>query len=172
MGSVCYGGKIKATFPEKKQNQYDEGYPFKVPDVTLDGYVDDYLTRWFYSSACDSVIIRRDEEVIEYSKKSYCKVYVNDKDGERLCDFNEVPKDYIWDQTTDIVDVDDYFVKEYDLKNHKVKKYKMVLDKEENMTEYELKQYCDYKGDLPFPKTMGPLSDEQIQALINNKEIK
>ena len=47
----------------------------------------------------------------------------------------------------------------------------MMFDEEVNMSEMQLKNYSGYKGNLPCPKTLGPLTDEQIQTLVDNNEI-
>ena len=174
MGSVYYGGEIYAKF-EKAEGHPNAGgmdvYPFNLPELTVEGWVDDYLNRWFYTWMGENVILKREGTITLFKKDTHFKVRVKDEDGERLCEFDEVPSEYKYTVENDLELFNNYSVEVINLTTHKVKKYKMVFDKEVNMTEMDLKNYSGYKGELPYPKTLGPLTDEQIQTLVDNNEI-
>ena len=52
MGSVYYDGEIHAKFEEAEGHPNCGGmnaYPFELPELTVEGWVDDCLYRWFYT---------------------------------------------------------------------------------------------------------------------------
>ncbi len=176
MGSICYGGTITAKL-EKPESQYGDMdvYPFEMPELSIDGYIDEDFRRQFYSTTSEIVELKRKDKIIKYKDYGFFKVYVNDKDGERLCEFHEIPSDYTWDSRTDTVWCHGYSVMEYDLENLKIKRYKMVLEKEENMSQYDLEEYGVVEKPTDDPNhwpSWNPLSDEEIQEIIKNKENK
>ena len=83
-----------------------------------------------------------------------------------------VPDNYCWDRTTDCVWMNEYEVKEYNLKTFGVKKYKVILEEEYNMSRHDLDRFEVLKlekGEYRY-ENYQPMTDEEVQEMINKEK--
>ena len=171
MSGCSSSGKFTTTLTEEKNDWCD--YPRKqVPEITYewDWYTD--YKRPYEESFVDNVLFKHGQKIVKFKRVGEVSVYVNDKDGERFERWYKVPEKYYWNQRDDCVWIEEYETEEYDLKTLKVRKYKMVLESENNMSQYDLEEFGLLKKDDNNWASYQPMTDEEVQEAINkiNKE--
>lgn len=156
MSSYCYGGSVRM-YPEVKDEDhdpmFDEGYPYKVPNVYLEGFGEVYNRQYCFDWDDDSVVIVRDKHVVKYTQSSFFELLAKNEEGEIVwMDGRDAPYSDCWDG--EYLDEErgalQYSMVEYDIESNKKRKYKVVLDAETEMSiqDYQsLSKFVD-KDDL------------------------
>ena len=176
MGSIFYDGKILMR-PEKENdntNEWDWGYPHEVPKVYLYGCGEAYNPKYLFSWDNDSVVLVRDKHVLKYTRTSFMELLAKNEEGEIVwIDGRRAPYSDCWngkylDQTRPAYE---YTITEYDLDGMKRRKYKVSLEEETCMDNWDLRllSYYDVKEtiDSRFEIKDGVL----LQYLGTNKDI-
>ena len=91
MNNNFYGGSI-CMIPEVENNKYvpaleeedydpmfDEGYPYRIPKVYLEGWIDPYES---LDSGEDSVVVVRNKHIVKYTKSRYKEYLAKPETGE------------------------------------------------------------------------------------------
>ena len=144
MSSVFYGGSIRMN-PEPEMLNRDpmleEGYPYKIPRVYLDGVGESYFPQWCFNWDDDSVVVARDKHVVKYTRSAYMELLAKNETGEFVwMDGRSAPYSTCW--AGEYFDEDraayEYTITEYDLNELKKRKYKVVLEEENCLNNWDL----------------------------------
>lgn len=117
MSSISYGGLLHMKSVENNDDRgyYSGRYPFDIPEIILEGYVDECYRNVKYSSEIDSIVSIRDKKIIVYS---------------------DIRSNLLGDRH--------YEIKEYDFENMCEKSYNVVLNREVSFNEYIINELEDY----------------------------
>lgn len=144
MSSVCYGGSTRM-FPEIEKEDFDpmfdEGYPYKVPKVYLEGWGEVYNRQHCFNWDDDSVVVVRDKHVIKYTHSTFLELLAKNEAGEVVwMDGRNAPFSDCWDgeYLDEVRGACEYTIEEYNLETFKKRKYKVVPDGE---TELDIQDY-------------------------------
>ena len=78
MSSYHYGGQVemKPVVEENVGNDFmeDEGYPYAIPKVYLEGYTEQYYPQVVFDWSNDSVVLVRDKRVLRYTRSSFVEL--------------------------------------------------------------------------------------------------
>ena len=79
MSSIYYGGSVRMN-PEVENKNFDpmfnEGYPYEVPKVYLDGRGETYYPQCVFSWNADSVVVVKDKRVMKYTRSSFVEIAI------------------------------------------------------------------------------------------------
>lgn len=164
-------GKFKTTLTEVK-NEWCSYPLIHLPEITYEWDSYDDFKRPYEESFTHTVVFKHENIITEFKQIGAVSVYVNDKNGERFERWYNVPDNYYWDETTDCVWMNEYEVKEYDLKTFAVKKYKVILEEEYNMSRHDLDRFEVLKLDKDEHRyeNYQPMTDEAVQEMINKEK--
>ena len=153
--SFILGDTLQCTVqqPHDEYNSYydvDQGYPFDIPKVTLEGSGETYPYQPIRDWKTDSVIIKRGNIVYEYCRRLRTEVQMTSPSGEekwvREEDFPS-EEDFFkaqeegWQCSDERRDVQSFEVIEYDLEKKTKKTYACKLQNEEIMDSFELRKF-------------------------------
>ena len=137
MNEFLFGGSIRMKSEVENVNSHphtdDEGYPYRLPEVYIEGWIDPYES---LDLGEDSIIVVRDKHILRYTKLEHAELLAETETGETIW------VDSRWDCREDnfkgrilddIRSVCEYMVEEYDIKTSQKRKYKVVLDEESQM---------------------------------------
>lgn len=152
MSSVCYGGSVLMKPEFENENfdpMFDEGYPYKMPKVYLEGWGESYFPQWCFNWDDDSVVVVRDQRVVKYTRSSFVELLAKNEEGEIVwMDGRRAPYSNCWGG--EYLDEDrgaqEYTVEEYNLETNKKRKYKVVFDEESKfdiLDYHSLSKYVD-----------------------------
>ena len=143
MGGFCYGGTLPLKVDEAKVEDNTTGmdkYPFRVPQVVLEGYHETCIPQTICSWNGDVVNLIRKDEVIEYTQLDYFESLIKDKDGNVIwADVCPVSPDVRMDgeDLGKYRNAKKYLITEYNLDAMETRRFKVVLDKKEAFTEWD-----------------------------------
>ncbi len=150
MSSTMFGGKIllEPTEEKKHEDDYgDEGYPLRKPTVYLAGAVEEYYPQTMFSWADDSVVVVRENRVIKYTRSSFTELLAKNEKGDIVwMDGRNAPYSNCWDgeYLDDERPGEEFTIQSYDLSTMKKHYYKAVLEKEEDMNDYDVSRVSEY----------------------------
>ena len=143
MSSIYYGGSVRMN-PEVENKNFDpmfnEGYPYEVPKVYLDGRGETYYPQCVFSWNADSVVVVKDKRVMKYTRSSFVEILAKNEDGEIVwMDGRNAPYSDCWggEYLDESRPAQEYSITEYDLETHKKKEYKVVLKEEKNFDSHD-----------------------------------
>lgn len=156
MSSYCYGGKVEMK-PEVEENvgndfMEDEGYPFAIPKVYLEGCGEQYYPQIVFDWDDDSVVLVRDKSVLRYTRSSFVELLAKDEEGNIVwMDGRNAPYSNCWggkylDEERGAIE---YSIEEYNLEQSEKTTYKVVLKETSKMTDHDrsyLKEFVDVKN--------------------------
>lgn len=169
MSSHYYGGKVLMK-PEVEENagsdfMEDEGYPFAIPKVYLEGCGEEYYPQIVFDWGDDSVVLVRDKRVLRYTRSSFVELLAKDEEGNIVwMDVRNAPYEDCWGGTylNEYRNAEEYTIEEYDLEKFEKKKYKVVLEETEKISAREF----DYLKDFVDLKTLrNPDEEKCIDAV-------
>ena len=144
MSSYCYGGSVRMN-PEIEEKErdpmFDEGYPFKVPKVYLEGCGEVYNRQYCFNWDDDSVVVVRDKRVIKYTRSTFVELLARNEEGEIVwMDGRCAPYSDCWkgEYLNEERGACEYTIEEYNLETLTKRKFKVVLDEE---TEFDAQDY-------------------------------
>ena len=153
MSSYHYGGQVemKPVVEENVGNDFmeDEGYPYAIPKVYLEGYTEQYYPQVVFDWSNDSVVLVRDKRVLRYTRSSFVELLAKDEEGNIVwMDGRNAPYSDCW--SGEYLDEErgatEYSIEEYNLEQSEKKIYKMILEKTSKMTNHDrscLKDFVD-----------------------------
>ena len=156
MSSYYYGGKVEMK-PEIEENvgndfMEDEGYPFAIPKVYLEGCGEQYYPQLVFDWDDNSVVLVRDKHVLRYTRSNFVELLAKDEEGNIVwMDGRTAPYSDCWggkylDEERGAIE---YSIEEYDLEQSEKKTYKVVLketSKMDNDDRFRLKEFVDVKN--------------------------
>ena len=155
MASIFYGGKVEMK-PEIEENvsnnvMEDEGYPYAIPKVYLEGVGEEYYPQTSFSWDDDSVVLVKGNDIIKYTHSNFVELLAKDEEGNIVwMDGRCAPYSSCWDgeYLNEERGASEYTIEEYDLETSRKKKYKVVLAEETPMNDgdrFKLKDFVDVK---------------------------
>ena len=150
MGSTFFDGKIllKPVEEEKQEDDYGyEGYPLRKPTVYLHGAVEAYYPQTVFSWEKDSVVVVRENRVVEYTKSSFTELLAKDEKGDIVwMDGRNAPYSNCWEgeYLDEYRGGEEFTIKTYDLNTMKKQSFKAVLEKEEDMDNHDVSRLSQY----------------------------
>lgn len=141
MNNNFYGGSIrmipdvknKKTIPvsdEDFDSMFDEGYPYRIPKVYLEGWMDPYES---LDLGEDSVVIVRDKHIVKYTKIGYKEFLAETETGESIWIDSREEGCFKGRYLGDSRIAYEYAVEEYNIETSKKRKYKVVFEEESEM---------------------------------------
>lgn len=152
MSSIMYGGSVILKPEVEKENvdpMFDEGYPFKMPKVLLEGCGEDYHPQYDFSWADDSVIITRENQIMKYTKSSFTELLAENEKGEIVwIDGRNAPYSDCWDgkYLGERRGATKYQVEVFDLNTSHKTTYELAESKTEDFSEWDKHCICEYAG--------------------------
>ena len=143
MSSVCYGGSVRMNPEVENENidpMFDEGYPYTVPKVFLEGNGEVYNRQWCFNWDDDSVIVVRDKHVIKYTHSTFIELLAKNEEGEIVwMDGRRAPYSDCWggEYLNEERGAHEYTVEEYDVETKKKRKYTVSLKEETEFDSYD-----------------------------------
>ena len=144
MSSYCYGGSVRMN-PEIEENErdpmFDEGYPYSIPKVFLEGNGEVYNRQWCFNWDDDSVVVVRDKHVMKYTRSTFVELLAKNEEGEIVwMDGRCAPYSDCWkgEYLNEERGACEYTIEEYNLETLTKRKCKVVLDEE---TEFDIRDY-------------------------------
>ena len=156
MASVCYGGSIRMNPDVENENRdplFEDGYPYKIPEVYLNGCGETYFPQYCFDWDDDSVVVVRNKSVVKYTKSTFIELLAENEEGEivwmdgRTAPFEECWKGKYLDQSRG---AKEFTVEEYDLESHQKRKYKMVLDETAPFEVYDCYELMNFVDNTVF----------------------
>ena len=150
MSSTILGGKIllEPVEEEKREEDYGyEGYPLRKPTVYLEGVTEAYYPQTMFGWDDDSVVVVRENRVVKYTRSSFVELLAKDEKGNIVwMDGRNAPYSDCWDgeYLDDYRGGEEFTIKTYDLSTMKKQSYKAVLEKEEEMENYDIRRISEY----------------------------
>ena len=144
MSSCFYCGSIRMNPEVEKENSNpmrDEGYPYKIPKVYLEGIGEDYYPQTLCSWDDDSVVVIRDTCAVKYTLTSFLELLAEDETGNTVwIDGRRAPYSDCWKgkYLDDFREAHEYSITEYDLKTYKKKNYKVVSEEQLDIDDWDL----------------------------------
>jgi hypothetical protein len=126
---------------------FEEGYPHKVPKVYLEGHGEAYSPQYCFDWDDDSVVLVRDKHVLRYTRSSFVELLAKNEEGEIVwMDGRRAPYSNCWDgeYLNDNRSAYEYTIIEFDLNELKKKKYKVVLEEENCLDNWDLEALSKY----------------------------
>lgn len=150
MSSVYYGGSIRMN-PEpemlNRDSMFEEGYPHQVPRVYLEGHGEAYFPQYCFDWDDDSVAVVRDSWVVKYTRSSFVELLAKNEEGEIVwLDGRKAPYSNCWDgeYLNEYRSAYEYTITEYDLNELKKRKYKIMLEEEDCLDNWDLHSLFEY----------------------------
>lgn len=155
MSSYCYGGQVEMK-PVVEENvggdfMQDEGYPYAIPKVYLDGCGEVYNRQYCFNWDDDSVVMVRDKHVLRYTHSSFVELLAKNEEGNIVwMDGRNAPYSDCWggQYLNEERGAIEYRIEEYDLEQSEKKIYKVLLEETSKMDEddrFRLKDFVDVK---------------------------
>lgn len=150
MGSTFVNGKILLKPVEEEQQEDDFGYnayPLSKPTVYLEGSVEEYYPQTVFSWADDSVVVVRENRVVEYTRSSFTELLAKDEKGDIVwMDGRNAPYSNCWngEYLDEKRHGEEFTIKTYDLNTMKKQSFKAVLQKEEDMDDGDVRLLSEY----------------------------
>lgn len=150
MSSICYGGSVRMKPEVENENldpMFDEGYPYKMPKVYLDGWGESYFPQWCFNWDADSVVVTRDKCVVKYTRSTFLELLAKNEDGEVVwIDGRSAPYSSCWggEYLDENRSAYEYTITEYDLNELKKRKYKVVFEEESCLNNWDLQSLSEY----------------------------
>ena len=144
MSSICYGGSVRMNPEVEKEDfdpMFDEGYPYSIPKVFLEGRGEVYNRQWCFNWDDDSVVIVRDKRVLKYTRSTFIELLAKNEEGEIVwMDGRCAPYSDCWkgEYLNEEHGACEYTIEEYNLETLTKRKCKVVLDEE---TEFDIRDY-------------------------------
>ena len=141
MNNNFYGGSIRMIpdVENKKiisvsdvdfDSMFDEGYPYRIPKVYLEGWMDPYES---LDLGEDSVVIVRDKHIVKYTKLGYKEFLAETETGESIWIDSRAEGCFKGRYLSDTRTAYEYSVEEYSIETSKKRKYKVVFEEESEM---------------------------------------
>ena len=152
MSSYCYGGSVVLKPEIEKENidsMYEEGYPFKMPKVLLEGCGEDYHPQYDFSWIDDSVVLARENTVVKYTQSHSTELLAENEKGEIVwIDGRNAPYSDCWDgkYLGERRGATKYKVEVFDLNTSQKTTYDFTESKTGEFTEYDKYRLVDYAG--------------------------
>ena len=144
MACTGYGGVIRMNPEIENINPIsNEGYPFEIPKVYLEGTGVTYFPQNIFSFDDDSVVVVREKSIVKYTKTSFAELLVKNENGDVVwLDARNVPCSDRWYGVylNEERGAWEYKVEEYDLETFKKRKYKVVIEETTDL------DYWDYRS--------------------------
>lgn len=134
MSSICYGGSVRMNPEVENENRYpmfDDGYPYSIPKVYIQGCGEVYNRQYAFNWDDDSVVEVRGKQLIKYTKTNFLELLAKDEKGEIVwVDCRSAPYSECWDgeYLDDVRVASEYSVEEYDFDKLEKRRYKVTLD--------------------------------------------
>ena len=150
MSSVYYGGSIRMNPEPEMLNRdpmFEEGYPHEVPKVYLEGHGEAYFPQYCFDWDDDSVVLVRDKHVLKYTRSSFVELLAKNEEGEIVwMDGRRAPYSGCWEgeYLDEYRSGHEYTITEYDLDVLKKRKYKVVLEEENCLDNWDLESLSEY----------------------------
>lgn len=156
--SRVYGGKL--TFTANKNKSIDEysehGYSFGKPEVWMEGAGEDYYPQTLFSWDRQSIVLKRGNNVLKLNDDGFWNCHAVDSDNNELVingsrgphegsDLDENHKEIHY--LDEFEPGRELTVEEYDLNTLKKRQYKVVLESEVDMDDYDIINYCEVDMD-------------------------
>ena len=150
------------------------GYPFDVPEITVDGYGEAYSPQWIYDWQDDVVIVRRGNTAYKYCRKIRTEVLMRSPSGEEKWvlgnDYSQAEEEG-WQYAEESRDAQFFEVIEYDLKNKTKKTYSCNLVSEDRMEAYELRDIVGDEDDYDENDEAGDENYDENEYEIEDGEL-
>lgn len=142
MSDVYFGGTLQMKIDEGSQVRDDDPmtchgkYPHKIPRVYLEGYVA-YYDQYLFNRISDSVVMVRDDLIVEYTQSKYTELLTEDENGKAIwVDGRTAASDGRGDgKHLDYRNAYEYSVVEYNMVTHEKKRYKV---RQEEATQFDV----------------------------------
>lgn len=134
MASYCYRGAVMMKPEVERKNKdvlFEEGYPYKIPKVYLNGEGEVYSSQYAFNWDDDSVVLVREKRVLKYTQSHFVELLAENEKGEIVwVDGRNAPYDDCWEgqYLGQYRGADEYMVEEYDLESYQKKKYKVIFE--------------------------------------------
>ncbi len=145
MSSFGYCGNVRMNPEVEKENfdpMFEEGYPYAMPKVYLEGAGEEYFPQYNFSWSDDSVIIVRDKHLVKYTRSHFAELLAKNEAGEIVwMDGRNAPYSNCWkgEYLNERRDAHDFTIEECDLQTKKKRTYKVTLEEE---TELNISDYA------------------------------
>ena len=177
MSSVYYGGLIRMNPESEMLNRdpmFEGGYPFTMPKVYLDGVGESYFPQWCFNWDDDSVVVVRDKQVVKYTRSTFLELLAKNEEGEIVwMDGRRAPYSTCWGG--EYLDEDrsayEYTITEYDLNELKKRKYKVVLEEENCLDNWDLDSLSEYGVEKTIDSHFEIKDDALLQYVGNDRDI-
>lgn len=150
MASVYYGGSIRMNPEPEMLNRdpmFEEGYPNEIPKVYLEGYGESYFPQWCFNWDDDSVIVARDKYVVKYTRSRFIELLAKNEAEEIVwMDGRRAPYSNCWngEYLNEDRPAYEYTITEYDLNELKKRKYKVVLEEDHCLNNWDLESLSKF----------------------------
>ena len=152
MSSIVYGGSVVLK-PEVEKEKIDpmleEGYPFEMPKVLLEGCGEEYYPQVNFTWADDSVIVTRKNRIIKYTESDFTELLAENEKGDIVwIDGRSAPYSDCWDgkYLGERREATKYQVEVFDLNTSQKTTYDCTESKTGEFTEYDKYRLADYVG--------------------------
>ena len=177
MASFGYGGSVRMNPEVEKENfdpMFEEGYPLAMPRVYLNGSGEAYFPQYSFSWSDDSVVMVRDRHVVKYTRSSFVELLAKNEEGEIVwMDGRRAPYSDCWggEYLNETRPADEYTITEYDLDGMKIRKYKVSLEEETCMDNWDLRLLSCYDVKETIDSRFEIKDGVLLQYLGTNKDI-
>ena len=152
MSSIVYGGKVLMKPEVENENidpMSDEGYPFKMPKVYLDGCGEEYHPQYDFTWADDSVVLVKENNIVKYTRSHSTELLAENEKGEIVwIDGRNASYSDCWDgkYLGERRDAEKYKVEVFDFNTSHKTTYELAESKTEDFSEWDKHCICEYAG--------------------------
>jgi hypothetical protein len=152
MSSCYYSGSVVLKPEVEKEtidSMYEEGYPFKMPKVLLDGCGEEYCPQYDFTWADDSVVLVRENNIVKYTQSHSTELLAENEKGEIVwIDGRSAPYSDCWDgkYLGERREATKYKVEVFDINTSKKITYNVTESKTEEFTECDKYDLVNYAG--------------------------
>lgn len=152
MSSCYYSGSVVLKPEVEKEtidSMYEEGYPFKMPKVLLEGCGEEYCPQYDFTWADDSVVLVRENEIVKYTQSHFTELLAENENGEIVwMDGRSAPYSNCWDgkYLGESREVKKYEVEVFDINTSRKTTYNITESKTEDFTESDKYHLVNYAG--------------------------
>lgn len=125
----------------------EQGYPFSIPKVFLEGAADGYHPQVGFSWGDDTIVVLRGDCFTTYTKSEFSELLAEDENGNVIwVDGRNAPYEDCWsgrylDKTRG---AKEYRIVEYDLKTSQKRTYKVSLEETAQFTDRDLNRIAEF----------------------------
>lgn len=152
MSSIVYGGKVLMKPEVENENMdpmFDEGYPFKMPKVYIEGCGEEYHPQYDFTWADDSAVLVRENNIVKYTQSHFTELLAENEKGEIVwIDGRSAPYSDCWDgkYLGERRDAEKYKVEVFDLNTSHKTTYELAGSKTEEFSEWDKHCIGEYAG--------------------------